>query len=612
MRHRTVTQKTRWLVTFAACVWIACAPGAGGAQEPAKPSAEGATPAVAPVRADPVAIDFGKQRVGTGATRSFTLAPTSGRATVRRISAAGDFGVAPDRCELAPGSACAITVTFTPRALGPSHSAANIELDGSSLAVDLRGEGAPASLLESATVIGLILLYFVGFATIRWHVLARPMRMNLRRRIASLDHRMRVMAAERAPPQGFETLQALLASASQMVETKGRFNARNLLFWSRGVEMAGWSYVHDVEQQLVAYLPAESVRAGLARAGAELRELGTPTANAHADSIEEALSASSVPADVRSLLDDIAATTGAALTFGERLDLALASPTVEAGKALAADAAARIDRLESLAQRAEAILQGTRDDVSAALRADLAETLAALRADTRAAKSALCQATGPAATLDGCRSALIAARATFTTLDGVHRRVRRLQEGTDRVSVDRQKALLSEALGMLYLVKDTRFATLMTWHNKTTWLMGCGLLIIAAIGLTLPNAILFLVGAAGGLLSRLSRTLVRDDAPSEYGVSWVPLFLSPVMGALSAWAGILVLDLLRQWKVLGQAIDIDWSNPYHTTTLAMAFALGFAERLFDTFMSQLQDTLGKRPADVPTGRVTPPAAIKRD
>jgi hypothetical protein len=142
--------------------------------------------------------------------------------------------------------------------------------------------------------------------------------------------------------------------------------------------------------------------------------------------------------------------------------------------------------------------------------------------------------------------------------------------------------------------------------------MGCGLLLIAAIGLTLPNAILFLVGAAGGLLSRVSRALVRDDVPNEYGVSWVPLFLSPVMGALSAWAGILVLDLLRQWEVLGPAVVIDWSNPYRTTTLAIAFALGFAERLFDTFMSQLQETLGKRAPPVPSGPVTPPAAGRHD
>jgi hypothetical protein len=440
------------------------------------------------------------------------------------------------------------------------------------------------------------------------------MRMNLQRRIESLDHRMQAMAAERATTQGFQTLQALLAKASEMVETKGRFNGRNLFFWSRGVEMAGWSYVHDVEQQLVAYLPAEAVHAGLARAQAELRQLGTPTATAHADCIEEALAASRIPADVRRLVDDLAAMTGAALTFGERLDLALATPTAETCRALAIDAAARLDRLDSLAQRIDDVLQAKREDVPAPLREDLADTLAALHADRKSAKAALYQVTAasPAATLDACKSALATARAAFSALDAIHRRIRRLQEGTDRVSVERQKALLSEALGMLYLVKDTRFATLMTWHNKTTWLMGCGLLLIAAIGLTLPNAILFLVGAAGGLLSRVSRALVRDDVPNEYGVSWVPLFLSPVMGALSAWAGILVLDLLRQWEVLGPAVVIDWSNPYRTTTLAIAFALGFAERLFDTFMSQLQETLGKRAPPVPAGPVTPPAAGRHD
>jgi hypothetical protein len=613
MPHRTCRPVVRVAIVLVAALAVAWA-HVGRAQDPAKPPAEAPPPAAAPVRVEPATLDFGRQRVGTSATRSLTLTATAGSVPVRHVSAAGDFSVSPDRCDLAPSSACAISVTFTPRALGPTRSAANIELPGSSVVVDLRGEGVPASLLEGATVVGLILLYFVGFATIRWHVLARPMRMNLKRRIESLDHRMQAMAADRTPTQGFQTLQALLASASQMVETKGRFSALNLFFWSRGVEMAGWSYVHDVEQQLVAYLPAEAVDAGLARAAAELRQLGTPTAIAHAECIEEARSASRVPADVRRLVDDLVAVSGTALTFGERLDVTLANPTTETCKALAADAAARLDRLEPLAQRIDDILQARREDLPAGMREDLADTLAALRADTTPARTALCQAAAaaPAATLDACKSALATARAAFSTLDPIHRRIRRLRDGADRVSVERQKALLSEALGMLYLVKDTRFATLMTWHNKTTWLMGCGLLLIAAIGLTLPNAILFLVGAAGGLLSRVSRALVGDDVPSEYGVSWVPLFLSPVMGALSAWAGILVLDLLRQWKVLGPAIDIDWSNPYHTTTLAIAFALGFAERLFDTFMSQLQDTLGKRASRVPAGPVTPPASSRRD
>jgi hypothetical protein len=338
--------------------------------------------------------------------------------------------------------------------------------------------------------------------------------------------------------------------------------------------------------------------------------MNTPTAIAHADNIHAALGGFTLPADVRVLLGDIEAATDQAMTLSQRLDLAVQAPSVESCKAMASGAIARLIQIEALATRTDDLLKEQRQDLSAAVRDELTDALALFHADTTAVRETLEKLNGPppAQNVSDYQTAFTGSRALFASLDDVHRRIRRVREGVGTASLERQKALLSEALAMLYRERDGHFATLMTWHNKTTWLMSCGLLLMAAIGLTLPNAIFFLVGAAGGLLSRLSRTLVRDDVPHDYGVSWVPLFLSPVMGALSAWAGILVLDLLRQWKVLGQAVDIDWGNPYHTATLAIAFALGFAERLFDTFMSQLQETITRRAATTPRDPVAPPAS----
>jgi len=81
------------------------------------------------------------------------------------------------------------------------------------------------------------------------------------------------------------------------------------------------------------------------------------------------------------------------------------------------------------------------------------------------------------------------------------------------LAIDSGRALLAEALGVVYDNRDNGFATLMTWHNKSVWLVFCGLFFIVALASALPNAVLFLVGATGGLLSRLSRTVYGADIP---------------------------------------------------------------------------------------------------
>jgi hypothetical protein len=106
------------------------------------------------------------------------------------------------------------------------------------------------------------------------------------------------------------------------------------------------------------------------------------------------------------------------------------------------------------------------------------------------------------------------------------------------------------------------------------------------------NPVLFIAGAAGGYLSRLARTLKRADVPTDYGASWTTLFLSPIVGALSGWFGILLIVVLADSKmqVLGEAFaTVKWGCPFAPFTLGIAFALGFSERLFDGIVSSLED-----------------------
>jgi hypothetical protein len=191
---------------------------------------------------------------------------------------------------------------------------------------------------------------------------------------------------------------------------------------------------------------------------------------------------------------------------------------------------------------------------------------------------------------------------------------------TEAARQDRLRALLAEALAANYDREDSSFADLLSWQNKTAWLIAVGLLMIVVItAWDAKHSVLFLVGALGGLLSRLSRSLERKDVPTDYGASWTTLFLSPVAGALGAWAGLLLSGLAVRLNVLGTSFEGLLSTPPNDIALAAALAFGFSERLFDGVLDKLvnktigEPTAGSKsppsPAGSPAPAVTPgPAA----
>ncbi|MGA8222972.1 MAG: choice-of-anchor D domain-containing protein [Candidatus Acidiferrales bacterium] len=170
---------------------------------------------------------------------------------------------------------------------------------------------------------------------------------------------------------------------------------------------------------------------------------------------------------------------------------------------------------------------------------------------------------------------------------------------SEEPDVDRCKALLVEALDANFNREENSFSGLVSWQNKASWLVGCGLISILFLTMAIHHhSILFLVGAMGGLLSRLSRSLDRKDVPTDYGASWTTLFLSPVAGALGAWAGILISGLAVDYKVLGSFFEVDWANaPCQPTTLAIALAFGFSERLLDGVFDNLVKKTGAASSD---------------
>lgn len=175
------------------------------------------------------------------------------------------------------------------------------------------------------------------------------------------------------------------------------------------------------------------------------------------------------------------------------------------------------------------------------------------------------------------------------------------------INLGRCRALLAEAFSTNYQRDDNYYADSVSWQNKTSWLVVCGLILIVALTVAFPSqGIFFLIGGTGGLLSRMSRSLDRKDVPTDYGASWTTLFLSPVTGALGAWAGILIAGLAADGHVLGEAFKTDWSDPGSPRTLGIALVFGFSERLLDSVLDKLT---GKAIAE-PEGATKPPLRLK--
>jgi hypothetical protein len=154
-----------------------------------------------------------------------------------------------------------------------------------------------------------------------------------------------------------------------------------------------------------------------------------------------------------------------------------------------------------------------------------------------------------------------------------------------------RKALLGRAVATIYADRDASFSTLMEWQNKAGWLILAALIIIGFLTVAAGHGTLFLAGAAGGFLGRLMRALKREDVPLDYGASWTTLFLSPLLGALAGWFGVAMITLAADphLNLLGDAFRlVQWGHPTAPATLAIAFLLGFSERLFDSIVGAIE------------------------
>ena len=566
------------------------------------------------LKVEPGNLQFDKERVGSSRLETLTVTGGLGSsATLTDIHAGGDFSVSPGKCDLGPAGSCAIFVTFKPSKAGISHSAVVVTEGGTTRVISkLTGEGttrceedamlACHGITSLAPVIVMVLIYALGLMVVRWNMIAVPSRRLLWAEIEAVAARVANLQASNASDKGLDRIAALLDLAKAQAPVDAFWGMPfDTLLWCRGQETAGWNLVHEAEEQLVHYVSAADLRAALERSETQLRQVAGPVSMGIAESIRAALAQCPVTCDAaaRAVLKEAQAyllqfehwrqnefaqlgttpangvdpVTPALLALAQNISTVLASSTQSLKNQLASidvtSTSISVELRVLVTHLADIIVpQATQlsSQIDAALQAPAGATMGSLSSVFAAASNNLCKAAADACDrVDGALNA----RASH--------------------SLGRWRALYAEALNAIYDRRDIDYSTLLSWHNKTTWLTACGLLLILALAATLENDVLFLLGATGGLLSRLSRSLYRQNVPTDYGASWTTLFLSPVVGAIAGWAGVLLVLLAINLGVLGPLFaSITWDNSFNTLSFALALVFGFSERAFDTILSGLE------------------------
>jgi Putative Ig domain/Abnormal spindle-like microcephaly-assoc'd, ASPM-SPD-2-Hydin len=580
-------------------------------------------------------LDFGQTIVGsTSLVRTLILTAGKDPVQVPAIITTGDFAVTPVTCPpLGPSGSCSLSVTFTPRLIGKTKGSLTIINDKTApKVISLDGEGlescnvpfysrAGVELLWPVVV--LVLIYLLALVFVRWNMIARPSRALLLAEIGAVRTRVALVPTPPSAPEALQRIGELLDHADGLVTGRHANTWLDHLFWSRGQELAAWSYVHEAEEQLVFFLPEESVRAELERVEGDLREAATPTAIGLADRIHEALAAIPVlPSDdtTRSALES-------ALSF---LQPGVTNLAADVSSALKPDAVLTLEQWRGLATKVLSYLSPDADSLSEKIKQALAsanptvESLStvlneagtfleseALKLAATLRESFAAETANPTSPLkpEDWKAEIEKARDLLTPHASLIAKINLALAEKTTLPIERWRALHNEALGYLYDRSDTSFAQLVSWQNKTVWLVGCSLLLIVALAATLQHGILFLLGATGGLLSRLTRSLSREDVPTDYGASWSTLFLSPVVGALAGWSGILLVIVGVEFNILGSALKFNWCNTFNPVMLGIALLLGFSERFFDTVLGQLNNKLNEPGSVAPSPPPAPSITI---
>jgi hypothetical protein len=192
-------------------------------------------------------------------------------------------------------------------------------------------------------------------------------------------------------------------------------------------------------------------------------------------------------------------------------------------------------------------------------------------------------------------------------------RARRLAAVPPRAGAEEEaRATLREVLAVVFDSRDTAYEEAAEVYRKTLWLALIGAVAIIALGAAVDQGhVFFLVGAVGGLMSRLTRILSRRPRANDYGASWSTLILAPIAGGLAGWLGVVltealaspdfgVLDTTTFEGIFSNSDGLTGSAA--TVALAVSFIFGFSERLINRAATAAEERVVPK---LPTSEATP-------
>ena len=178
------------------------------------------------------------------------------------------------------------------------------------------------------------------------------------------------------------------------------------------------------------------------------------------------------------------------------------------------------------------------------------------------------------------------------------------------------RAYLDEVLGEIYEASNGKAIQLAGLYNRATWIILVALLPLAVLA-GFGYGVLLVAGAIGGLVSRMQRLVFSSRIPVTYGSSWAPLFCAPVLGALAAWAGLVLISLLQAAGVLqltALQTSLDSLRAPSAALLGIAILLGMSERFLLRLEKQAEAVIDPNHVGPPTpaGSATRSAAAQRE
>jgi hypothetical protein len=172
------------------------------------------------------------------------------------------------------------------------------------------------------------------------------------------------------------------------------------------------------------------------------------------------------------------------------------------------------------------------------------------------------------------------------------------------------RAYLDELLGEIYEASNANATQLSGLYNRATWVILVALLPLAVLA-GLGYGVVLVAGAIGGLVSRMQRLVFSKRIPITYGSSWAPLFCAPILGALAAWGGLVLISLLQTAGVLDLTAlqtSLDDLRAPSSALLGLAILLGTSERFLLQLEKQAEAVVGGGSSDQHAPANTPAAS----